>query len=82
MGPQLSAASFAVVLRPPANALVHGFKYDAGSGLARLMGERMAQSAIPRELVSERYLIAPIPTTRCRAGARGYNQVRLLAEAG
>ncbi len=76
----LTAASFAVVLRPPANALVHGLKYDGWSGLARLMGERMARSAIPYELESERYLIAPIPTTRHRARTRGYNQSRLLAE--
>ena len=80
-GPQLTAASYAVVLRPPANTLVHGLKYDAWSGLARLMGERMAQSAIPRELLSGRYLIAPIPTTRRRARTRGYNQAALLAEA-
>ena len=45
------------------------------------MGERMAQSAIPRELLSERYLIVPIPTTRRRARTRGYNQAALLAEA-
>ena len=45
-----------------------------------LMGERMAQCAIPRELEYEGYLIAPIPTTRRRARARGYNQARLLAE--
>ena len=45
------------------------------------MGERMAQSAIPRELLSGRYLITPIPTTRRRARTRGYNQARLLAEA-
>ena len=45
------------------------------------MGERMAQSAIPRELVSEPYLVVPIPTTRRRARTRGYNQARLLAEA-
>ncbi len=80
-GPELVAASFAVVLRPPANALVHGLKYDGWSGLAGLMGERMARSAIPRELGSERYLIAPIPTTHRRARTRGYNQARLLAEA-
>ena len=41
----------------------------------------MAQSAIPRELLSGRYLIAPIPTTRRRARTRGYNQAALLAEA-
>jgi len=79
-GPELSAASFAVVLRPPANALVHGLKYGGWSGLAMLMGERMAQSAIPRELAYEGYLIAPVPTTRRRARRRGYNQARLLAE--
>ena len=45
------------------------------------MGERMAQSAIPHELSSGRYLIVPIPTTRRRARTRGYNQARLLAEA-
>ncbi len=45
------------------------------------MGERMAQSAIPRELESGGYLITPIPTTRRRARSRGYNQARLLAEA-
>jgi len=45
-----------------------------------LMGERMAQRAIPRELEYEEYLIVPIPTTRRRARARGYNQARLLAE--
>jgi ComF family protein len=44
------------------------------------MGERMAQSAIPRELVSEPYFIVPIPTTRRRARTRGYNQARLLAD--
>ena len=44
------------------------------------MGERMAQSAIPRGLVSVPYLIVPIPTTRRRARTRGYNQARLLAE--
>ena len=79
-GSELSAASFAVVLRPPANALVHGLKYGGWSGLATLMGERMAQSAIPRELVSEPYFIVPIPTTRRRARTRGYNQARLLAD--
>ena len=79
--PQLTAASYAVVLRPPANALVYGLKYDDWSGLARLMGERMARSAIPRELLSGRYLIASIPTTRRRARTRGYNQAEVLAEA-
>ena len=80
-GSEITAASFAVVLRPPANALVHGLKYDGWSGLAKLMGERMARSAIPRELESEGFLITPIPTTRRRARTRGYNQSGLLAEA-
>lgn len=79
--PELSAASFAVILRPPANALVHGLKYDGWSGLADLMGERMARSAVPTELESGGYLVVPVPTTPRRARARGYNQARLLAEA-
>jgi ComF family protein len=62
------------------DALVHGLKYGGWSGLAPFMGERMAWSAIVRELESERYLITPIPTTRRRARTRGYNQVCLLAE--
>ncbi|HIF07723.1 MAG TPA: ComF family protein [Gemmatimonadetes bacterium] len=41
----------------------------------------MARSAIPRELGSGAYIIVPMPTTRRRARARGYNQARLLAEA-
>ncbi len=45
------------------------------------MGDRMAESAIPCELMSEPYLVVPIPTTRRRARKRGYNQSRLLAEA-
>ena len=44
------------------------------------MGEQMARSVIPHELSPVRYL-APIPTTRCRARTRGYNQAALLAEA-
>ncbi len=57
--------------------------YECGgwSGLASLMGERMARSAIPRELGSGAYIIVPMPTTRRRARACGYNQARLLAEA-
>ena len=80
-GPEISAASFAVVLRPPANALVHGLKYGGWSDLASLMGERMAQSAIPSALAAGRYVIVPTPTTRRRARTRGYNQARLLAQA-
>ena len=78
--PELSTARFSVVLRSPATALVHGLKYGGWSRLANLMGERMVQSAIPEELASGGYLIAPVPTTRRRARARGYNQARLLAE--
>ena len=78
--PELSAARFSVVLRSPATALVHGLKYGGWSGLANLMGERMARYAIPDELNSGAYLITPMPTTPRRARARGYNQARLLAE--
>ena len=79
-GTELSAARFSVVLRSPATSLVHGLKYGGWSDLANFMGERMVRSAIPEDLASGPYLIAPVPTTRGRARARGYNQARLLAE--
>ena len=77
----LSGARSAVVLRPPANRIVHGLKYGVWSELARFMGDRMVRWAIPPDLHSGRYVVVPIPTTKRRMRARGYNQARLLASA-
>ena len=58
----LSGARSAVVLRPPANRIVHGLKYGGWSELARFMGDRMVRGAIPPDLHAGRYVVVPIPT--------------------
>jgi len=80
-GGELTGARSAVVLRPPADDLVHGLKYGGWAELAGFMGRRMARCAIPPPLASGPYLVVPIPTTRRRMRSRGYNQARLLASA-
>ena len=75
----LVGARSALVLRPPANQVVHGLKYGGWSELARFMGERMVRWAIPPDLQAGPYVVVPVPTTRRRMRARGYNQARLLA---
>ena len=80
-GVELVSARSAVVLRPPAEALVYGLKYGGWAELAQLLGGRMARDAIPPELASGPYLVVPVPTTAKRLRSRGYNQASLLAEA-
>ena len=75
----LVGARSAFVLHPPANQVVQGLKYGGWSELARFMGERMVRWAIPPDLQVGPYVVVPIPTTRRRMRARGYNQARLLA---
>ena len=75
----LGQARSAVVLRPPADALVHGFKYGGWGDLAGVMGRRMVQHAMPPGLRSGPFLVVPVPTTRRRLRSRGYNQAQLLA---
>ena len=77
--PSLSGARACSILRPPADALVHALKYDGWSGLAEVMGERMAKLGV-HPGVSRPFLVVPVPTTRARERGRGYNQARLLAE--
>lgn len=73
----LSAARFAVILRPPADALVHALKYEGWRGLAGTMAARMARTPLPGR--AEDALVVPIPTTERRRRERGYNQAALLA---
>ncbi len=80
-GAELIAARSAVVLRPPADELVHGLKYGGWAELAGLMGRRMARQAIPPALASGPFLVVPVPTTTRRLRSRGYNQAHLLAAA-
>jgi len=65
----LSGARSAVVLRPPANRIVHGLKYGVWSELARFMGDRMVRWAIPPDLHAGRYVVVPSPTTKRRMRA-------------
>ncbi|MBT8395848.1 MAG: ComF family protein [Gemmatimonadetes bacterium] len=74
----LASARAAVVLEPPADALVHALKYGGWRSLANLMGRKMAQ-VCPRALTDP--LIIPVPTTPGRRRTRGYNQAFVLAEA-
>ena len=70
----LTGARAAVVLEPPADALVHALMYGGWKGVAGPMGQRMARAcALPGRVV------VPVPTTAVRAKRRGYNQAALLA---
>lgn len=66
------------MMEPPADALVHGLKYEGWAGLAREMGEAMVR-ALGRGGDPPWALVTPVPTTGARERARGYNQARLLA---
>jgi len=78
--PVIERARCAVLLEPPADALVHGLKYGGWSALAPVMADRMARlvpvSDDPRSVV-----VVPMPTTRRRQRRRGYNQAELLARS-
>ncbi len=73
----LVSARAAVVLEPPADALVYALKYDGWRALGGLMGGRMAR-VCPGDLADP--LIVPVPTTPGRQRTRGYNQALVLAE--
>ncbi|MFQ5536361.1 MAG: ComF family protein [Gemmatimonadota bacterium] len=79
--PALTRARYAVLLKPPADALVHGLKYEGWRGLAVEMGEAMARAArssMRRDGWGADGVVA-VPTTAKRRRRRGYNQARLLA---
>jgi ComF family protein len=73
----LVSARAAVVMEPPANALVHALKYGGWHSLGEVMGRRMASVCPPPERDS---VVVPIPTTSSRRRTRGYNQARVLAD--
>lgn len=72
---ELTSARTATALRPPADALVHGLKYEGWTALAPLMAARIGQ--VTRGLSVD--LVVPVPTSRGRRRVRGYNQAELLA---
>ena len=75
---ELNRARWSYVLAPPADALVHGLKYDGWPELAGFMAHRMARLVPPLKLPEETRLV-PVPTTSERERSRGYNQAHLLA---
>lgn len=77
----LTRARHAVVLAPPADALVHALKYEGWRELAPEMGAAMARVVRSAGAASEPLVVTPVPTTDRRLRARGYNQAALLAGA-
>ena len=63
------------------SALVHALKYSGWTAVADGMGARMARLNFPRDVVSERVALIPIPLGAARLRERGFNQSSLLAQA-
>src|SRR5512137_847188 len=76
----LVSARSAALLAPPADRLVHQLKYRGWHALAPVLAAWMADCA-PPIAGHEPALCTPVPTTRARKRARGYNQAGLLAAA-
>ena len=62
-------------------AIVHALKYRGWHALAPAMAARMARLAFPRDVVTERRLLVPVPLASGRARERGFNQAERLAAA-
>jgi len=77
----LGRARFATLLAPPADTLVHALKYGGWPELAGELGRQMATVRLPEAPVATRRVVVPVPTTRRRVRARGYNQAALLARS-
>jgi ComF family protein len=77
--PSLRAVRSAFVMEGPARQLVHALKYGGWHALAPGLAERMAALPLPREVREEVRCVVPVPLSRVRLRARGYNQAALLA---
>ncbi|MCR4338366.1 MAG: phosphoribosyltransferase family protein [Gemmatimonadaceae bacterium] len=60
-------------------AIVHALKYGGWRKVAEPMGERMARTDWPADVMVERAALIPVPLARDRRRERGYNQSELLA---
>lgn len=77
----LRLARSAVALRPPADVLVHGLKYEGWRELAPLMAELM-ERRLPTALDDlDEHVITCVPTSAAHRRRRGYDQAELLARA-
>ena len=79
--PTLTRARSAVALEPPANALVHAFKYEGWKELAPLLASFLDGVLVPSATFQPQPIIMPVPTTSARKRTRGYNQAEVLARA-
>ena len=68
-------------MRSPADALVHALKYGGWPELADELATWMVRLVHAEPRLFRGRAIVPVPTARARVRARGYNQVRVLAEA-
>jgi competence protein ComFC len=64
---------------PPANTLIHHFKYRKKTHLATLLGRAMASIIQVDPLLKKADIIAPVPLHWFKRLRRGYNQSFLLA---
>lgn len=76
-----AARSVAWVSGGTASEIIHALKYDGWSRTAEAMGERMARTSWPRDVVLERAALVAVPLSRSRRRERGYNQSELLADS-
>ncbi len=72
----LESARSAVVMEPPADALVHALKYGGWASLGEIMAGRMT-ALMPHGWIGS--VVVPVPTTPARQRRRGYNQAWILA---
>ncbi|MDT8368736.1 MAG: hypothetical protein RQ745_05985 [Longimicrobiales bacterium] len=71
----LETVRSAVVLRPPADALVHAFKYGGWRSLAPFLAARMRPL-----LPGDARALVPVASPRKRERERGFNPPQLIAE--
>jgi ComF family protein len=67
-------------MEPPAGSLVHALKYGGWRELAPTMAQGMVRALGSVDLAADA-AVAPVPTTRARLRARGYNQAEELSRA-
>jgi ComF family protein len=76
-----AARSVCWVPDPVSSAAVRALKYDGWSDVAAGMAKRMSRLQWPRDVLSERTALVPVPLAPTRLRERGYNQAEVLARA-
>lgn len=68
-----------LLYRPPATALLAGFKYRGRLAAGRLLGELLLER-LRRDGIAEAELLLPVPLHWRRRLSRGFNQTELVAD--